>query len=120
MTSFAYYTATTLDGYIADEHDSLEWLFTQDIDQEGPGGYEPFIGGIGAMAMGATTYEWVRAHLARSGESWPYDIPCWVFTHRELPSVDDGRAVRLRRRPRPPGGHGRGRRRPRRLGRGRW
>ena len=60
VTRTVYYTATTLDGYIADEHDSLEWLFTQDIDQEGPGGYEPFIAGIGAMAMGATTYEWVR------------------------------------------------------------
>jgi hypothetical protein len=25
-----YYTATTLHGYLADEHDSLEWLFVQD------------------------------------------------------------------------------------------
>jgi dihydrofolate reductase len=90
VTRTVYYTATTLDGYIADEHDSLEWLFTQDIDQEGPGGYEPFIAGIGAIAMGATTYEWVRAHLERSGESWPYDLPCWVFTHRDLPAVAEG------------------------------
>ena len=90
MTSFVYYTATTLDGYIADEHDSLAWLFRQDIDQEGPGGYEPFIGGIGAMAMGATTYEWVRDHMASNDEQWPYDIPCWVFTHRELAAVADG------------------------------
>src|SRR3978361_1268645 len=62
VTRTVYYTATTLDGYIAHEPDSLEWLFTHDVDQEGPGGYEPFIAGIGAMAMGATTYEWVRAH----------------------------------------------------------
>ncbi len=26
MTRTIYYTATTLDGFIADEHDSLDWL----------------------------------------------------------------------------------------------
>ena len=30
-----YYTATTLDGFIADPNDSLEWLFTRDQDREG-------------------------------------------------------------------------------------
>jgi dihydrofolate reductase len=90
VTSFVYYTATTLDGYIADEHDSLAWLFVQDIDHAGPGGYEGFITRIGAMAMGATTYEWVRDHITRNDEPWPYDIPCWVFTHRDLPDVANG------------------------------
>ena len=48
VTRSVYYTATTLDGFIADEHDSLAWLFEQQIDQGGPGGYEGFIAGIGA------------------------------------------------------------------------
>ena len=48
MTRTVYYTATTLDGYIADEHDSLQWLFDQEEpDADGPSGYDDFIAGIG-------------------------------------------------------------------------
>jgi dihydrofolate reductase len=76
-----YYTATTLDGFIADPDDSLEWLFRRDRDPAGPLSYERFIAGVGALAMGSTTYEWILDH--ESG-TWPYDLPCWVFTHRDL------------------------------------
>ena len=82
-----YFTATTLDGYIADEHDSLEWLFKQDVRDEGPLSYAEFIQDIGAIAMGATTHEWLRDHLTQTGEAWMYDVPCWVFTHRELEPI---------------------------------
>ena len=85
MTRTLYYTATTLDGYLADEHDSLEWLFKQEQDKDGALSYDAFIAGIGAIAMGRTTYEWVLDH---TGGKWDYSQPSWVFTHRELPSVD--------------------------------
>ena len=50
MTRFRYYTATTLDGFLADEHDSLDWLFTQEQDDAPgtPGRYEDFITDAGA------------------------------------------------------------------------
>jgi dihydrofolate reductase len=89
MGRTVFYTATTLDGYLADEHDSLDWLFKQDNDPEGPLGYEPFIRGAGAMAMGATTYQWVLDRNARTGDAWGYEIPCWIFTHRDLTPVTD-------------------------------
>jgi len=54
-----YYTATTLDGFIADEHNSLDWLFTRDREERGPQNYEEFVAEVGALAMGATTYEWI-------------------------------------------------------------
>jgi dihydrofolate reductase len=82
-----YFTATTLDGYIADEHDSLAWLFKQEVRDEGPLSYAEFIQDVGAMAMGATTYRWLVDHLAESGEQWTYDVPCWVFTHRDVEPI---------------------------------
>jgi len=86
-----YYTATTLDGFIADAEHSLDWLFTRDQDHGGLLNYAEFIAGVGAMAMGATTYEWVFDHELADKDpaewKWPYEIPCWVFTHRELPAV---------------------------------
>ncbi|WP_229069726.1 dihydrofolate reductase family protein [Actinoplanes sp. DH11] len=84
MTRTVYYVACTLDGFIADEHHSLDWLLKQDIDQHGPMNYDAFIDGVGAVLMGATTYEWVLKHQAGSGEGWPYTQPSWVFTHRDL------------------------------------
>jgi len=86
-----YYTATSLDGFIADPDHSLEWLFTRQQDRDGPLNYAEFIANVGALAMGATTYEWVLGHEFRDQEpadwKWPYEMPCWVFTHRRLTVV---------------------------------
>ncbi len=86
----AYYTATSLDGFIATDDDSLEWLFRQEVPGDGGDphfAYDTFIARIGAMAMGATTFRWILDHMARTGEAWSYEIPCWVFTHHPLPEV---------------------------------
>jgi dihydrofolate reductase len=88
-----YYTATSLDGFIADPENSLDWLFTRRRESEGALTYDEFIAGVGAMAMGSTTYEWILDHefadKDRAEWKWPYDIPCWVFTHRELPMAPE-------------------------------
>jgi dihydrofolate reductase len=78
--STQYYTASSLDGFIADGDNSLSWLLTRDIDPQGPMAYDGFRAGIGAMAMGATTYEWIRDNDG----GWDYTLPCWVFTHRTI------------------------------------
>ena len=92
-----YYTATTLDGFIADPDDSLDWLFTRKREEHGLLNYGDFIAGVGAMAMGSTTYKWLLDHEFadedRAEWKWPYDIPCWVFTHRQLPVVPDARVA---------------------------
>jgi dihydrofolate reductase len=91
MSLTQYYTATTLDGFIADPDHSLDWLFTRDQDHAGPLNYAEFIAGVGALAMGSSTYEWILDHEFAGKEPsewrWPYELPSWVFTSRDLPVV---------------------------------
>ena len=91
MGKVVYYTACTLDGFIADRDHSLDWLFeVQSSGDERP--WQAFIDRIGALAMGAATYQWVLAHedLLQHPEKWHQwygDRPCWVFTHGDLPRI---------------------------------
>lgn len=93
MPKTQYYTATTMDGYIADEQNSLDWLFEVDRDSDaGDASFAGFFGEVGAMAMGRTTYQWVLGHeklLDEPGKWKTYygETPCWVFSHRELPPI---------------------------------
>ncbi|MFC7157935.1 dihydrofolate reductase family protein [Halomarina halobia] len=88
-----YYTATSIDGYLADEDSSLDWLF-QFGEIEGIEGvnddYSRFVEQVGALAMGSTTYEWIVEHenLLEHPEKWSYEAPTWVFSTRELPAVE--------------------------------
>ena len=84
-----YYTAASLDGFIATPDDSLEWLFSLgDIETTS---YPSFIRDVGALAMGSATYEWMLRHVVGPGatrpEPWPYTQPAWVFSSRRLPSL---------------------------------
>jgi dihydrofolate reductase len=84
-----YYTASSLDGFIATEDDSLEWLFPLgDINETS---YPRFIEGVGALAMGSSTYEWMLRHIVHpagsAGRPWPYTQPTWVFSSRRLDPV---------------------------------
>ena len=91
-----YYTATSLDGFIATEDDSLDWLFP--LGDPGETSYPSFIAEVGALAMGSTTYEWMLRHAdtvsEQMGTAWPYTQPAWVFSHRQLPLVA-GADIRL-------------------------
>jgi dihydrofolate reductase len=91
MSRVQYFTACTLDGFIADANNSLDWLF-EVPHADDDGSWDEFITPVGAMVMGATTYEWVVEHeqLLDSPQKWrDYydDRPCWVLSHRELPSI---------------------------------
>lgn len=95
MTRTQYYTASSLDGFLADPDNSLEWLL-----QFGEPGddYPAFVAQVGAVAMGSTTYEWLLDHLVDPAtgapQPWPYAQPAWVFTTRS-PRVIPGADVRF-------------------------
>jgi dihydrofolate reductase len=83
-----YYTASSIDGYIVDDRKSLDWLITRNIDADGPFGYRAFGNSVGALVMGATTYEWI---LANDPDEWQYKQPTWVLTHRpDIVRAGDG------------------------------
>jgi dihydrofolate reductase len=96
-----YYGAASLDGFIADPDDNIDWLIgyqpqplgeaVEPVGSGHPRDYNDFYEGIGAMVSGSVTYEWILEH----GGGWPYaDKPYWVLTSRSLP-VPDGQDVRF-------------------------
>jgi dihydrofolate reductase len=89
MARTVYYSATSLDGFIATEDDNLDWLTKYRGSFSGAGahpmkgGYERFYEGVGALVSGSTTYEWVLDHIGE--DEWPYKgKPCWILSSRDL------------------------------------
>jgi len=89
MPRVVFYTAATLNGFIATEDDSLDWLFEvgspNDVDFQG------FLDGIDVLVSGSTTYEWVYEFekLAENPRKWSENYgerPTFVFTTRSLPA----------------------------------
>ena len=55
MRKIVFYGAISLDGFLADEQDNLQWLF--DTDLAGISTYEAFEENIDTVVMGRVTYE---------------------------------------------------------------
>ncbi|WP_223690752.1 dihydrofolate reductase family protein [Leifsonia poae] len=85
MAITQYYVASSIDGFIADSSDRIDWLLAFGFEEFSTH-YDAFLAGIGAIIMGAATYDFL---LADAGTAWPYPgIPTWVVTHRTLPVID--------------------------------
>lgn len=84
-----YYTASSLDGFLADANGSLDWLLQ--FGDEMTSDYPDFIRDVGAIVMGSTTYQWVLDNHVHPGaeqeQPWPYTQPAWIMTSRTLPSI---------------------------------
>lgn len=75
------FIATSVDGFIARENGSIDWLPDgDDIEGKEDYGYQAFIDSIDALVMGRNTYE-----LVLSFGSWPYgEKPAVILSHRQL------------------------------------
>jgi dihydrofolate reductase len=81
--NYKVFIATSVDGYIADENDSVDWLMKFEIPGGGDGGYHSFIKTVDAIVMGRKTYEKVMGFDI----VWPYTLPVYVLTKtlKEVP-----------------------------------
>lgn len=91
MGKVLFDTATTLNGWIADEQNSLAWLLAVEGGEQPDEGLFP--SGAAVMVEGSTTYEWVLAEsdILAHPEKWQEfhgERPTFVFTTRELPAPD--------------------------------
>ncbi|MBB6452658.1 dihydrofolate reductase [Salirhabdus euzebyi] len=79
------FIAMSLDGYIATEDDSLDWLFS--VDGEGDNGYSEFYETVDTILIGKRTYDWIIEH--EKGH-FPYkNKECYVFTRSKAVDTDD-------------------------------
>ena len=90
-----WYTAMSMDGRIADTHDSLHFLESiGEADGDGDD-FTAFLNTVDAVIVGASTLRW----LLRGGHGWPHgDLPTWLVSHDEsLVAAAAGGPVPLRR-----------------------
>lgn len=79
-----YHAACSLDGFIATEHGTVDWLtpFQESGDDHG---FTEFFASVDSLLMGSHTYEFMLEH-----PPWlAPDKPSLVFTSRDLPSADE-------------------------------
>lgn len=83
------FIAQTLDGYIATNEESLDWLFA--VDGEGDNGYSDFLADIDTVVMGRRTYDWVMTH---ENGTYPYSqLKGIIFTNTAFQTPDDVQLV---------------------------
>ncbi len=88
MRKVVLYIAMSLDGFIASENGSVDWLIGQEPDNQGMGSYEEFISDIDTVILGYTTYHQILTEL--SPNAWPYsEMQSYVLTHRNAQSSEN-------------------------------
>ena len=87
MRKVILFIAMSLDGYIADKNDRVDWLKGENTEADTMDFYTTFIQDVDTVIMGWNTYHQIVTEL--SPEKWVYeDLISYVITHKTLPSTN--------------------------------
>lgn len=70
------FMASSLDGFVARQDNSLDWLMKYGVDED-DNSFEEFTKNIDVLVMGSGTYKTVLGF-----EQWPYKMPVYVLSRR--------------------------------------
>ncbi len=77
------YISQSLDGFIADDNRSVDWILGNDEEYVSDYGYENFIKDIDTVILGATTYKQIKNEL--SPDKWVYEnLQSYVLTREKI------------------------------------
>jgi dihydrofolate reductase len=79
------FIAMSLDGYIATQDESLDWLFA--IEGEGDNGYSEFYETVDTILIGKRTYDWIMNY---EQGAFPYkNKECFVFSRSSIHDTEN-------------------------------
>lgn len=90
MRKIAFYGAISLDGFLADKNDNLDWLFN--THTEGEITYDKFIETVDTVVMGRVTYEEVLKLLKEDEEFYPNQEKI-IFSNTLKNDIEDVKVV---------------------------
>ncbi|WP_159640551.1 dihydrofolate reductase family protein [Erysipelothrix anatis] len=87
MQETILYIAVSIDGYIATESGTIDWLDLTRVPLVSSSQYTQFYDTVGAVVMGNKTYKQITTELAV--DNYPYnDVQSYIFTHQPSTNTD--------------------------------
>lgn len=88
MRKIVLYIAVSLDGYIADEHGSVDWIAGDGTEPDNFGTFPEFIETVDTVILGYKTYHQIVTEL--SPNQWAYPgKKTYVLTHKSCESTEE-------------------------------
>lgn len=88
------YISQSLDGFIADNNGSVDWILGNNENYDSDYGYENFVKDIDAVILGANTYKQIKNEL--SPDKWVYeDLQSYVLTNEKIKNTTNIQYVNM-------------------------